>query len=321
MTYTRILATGSYLPDKVLTNADLAAMVDTSDEWIVERTGIKRRHIAGAHETSASMAAVAAQRALQQADLAPEEIELIIVATCTPDRFFPSTACLLQEKLGIKKALAAFDVSAACAGFIYALSICDQFIRNGVIKTALIVGSEVMSRIIDWSDRKVCVLFGDGAGAVIMRASDQAGIISSHLYAQGKYKDMLFLDNHHVAADKKDCVDYVHMQGHEVFKIAVNTLGAIVEETIQKSQFSKKDIDWLVPHQANLRIIKAAAKKLNMPLARVILTIAEHGNTSAASIPLALDAGIRDGRIQPGHMLLFEAFGGGLAWGSMLVRY
>lgn len=321
MNYARILATGSYLPERVLTNADLADMVDTSDAWITERTGIKHRHIAADHESSASMAAMAAESALNKAGLEPDALELIIVATCTPDRFFPSTACLLQEKLGIKKALPAFDVSAACAGFIYAMTISEQFIRSGVVKTALVAGSEVMSRIIDWNDRRVCVLFGDGAGAVVLQGGDHPGIISSHLYAQGKYKDMLYLDNRHTTAAKKNDLGYVHMRGHEVFKVAVNTLGAIVEETIEKSEYSKEDIDWLVPHQANLRIIKAAAKKLSMPLERVILTVTEHGNTSAASIPLALDVGIRDGRIQPGHLLLFEAFGGGLAWGSMLVKY
>ncbi|MEE9451937.1 MAG: beta-ketoacyl-ACP synthase III [Gammaproteobacteria bacterium] len=319
--YTRIISTGSYLPEKVLTNADLERMVSTSDAWITERTGIKRRHIAADDETSATMAAVAARRALEKINLDKNEIELIICATCTPDSFFPSTACLLQQKLGVQQKLPAFDVSAACAGFIYALSICDQFIRSGTIKTALVVGCEVMSRIIDWSDRKVCVLFGDGAGAVILQASDECGIISNHLYAQGQYKDLLYLNNSHTAAKKNNQSEYVHMQGHEVFKMAVNTLGAIVEEAIEKSDYEKKDIDWLVPHQANLRIIKAAAKKLNMPLERVILTVAEHGNTSAASIPLALDQGISDGRIQPGNLLLFEAFGGGLAWGSTLVRY
>lgn len=321
MTYARIIGTGSYLPEQVLTNADLEKRMDTSDEWIVSRTGIKSRRIAASQETTSSMAYEAAKNALAMAELSPEQLDLIIVATCTPERIFPSSACLVQQQLKITANIPAFDVSAACAGFIYALSIADSLIRTGAVRNALVVGSEVMSRIVDWSDRSSCILFGDGAGAVVLQASEQPGILSTSLHAQGQHKDLLFLPNDiaapHLASDNP----YVRMKGREVFKVAVTALGDIVEETLAANQLDKSAVDWLVPHQANLRIIEATAKKLNLPLERVILTVAEHGNTSAASIPLALDVGVRDGRIQSNHLILMEAFGGGLAWGGALVRF
>lgn len=322
MIFSRIIATGSYLPEKVLTNHDIEKLVNTTDDWIVGRTGIKRRHIADADETSATMALRAAEHALEKAGISREALDLIIVATCTPEQFFPSTACLVQQGLGIQKPLPAFDISAACAGFIYGLSIADQYIRSGIVKTALVIGSELMSRIVDWSDRKTCVLFGDGAGAVILSEGNQPGIILSKLLAHGKYKKLLYLANKATQHPQQSWIPpkYVQMEGHEVFKLAVNLVNDVVEQTIQESEYQKSDINWLVPHQANLRIIKAAARKLNMSMERVILTIEDHGNTSAASIPLALDHGIQANKIKPGHLLLFEAFGAGLAWGSTLLR-
>lgn len=318
--YTRIIGTGSYLPEKILTNADLERMVDTSDQWITDRTGIKTRHIAAENETLLSMVHTSAQRALENAKVDKDEIDLIIVATCTPDHFFPSMACLVQQSLGIKKNLIAFDVSVACAGFIYALSIADHFIRAGTVQKALVIGGELLSRIVDWNDRNTCILFGDGAGAIVVQSSTSPGIIDSNLSAQGEYKDLLFLDNGQTLPKHALRSQYVCMQGHEIFKLAVNKLYETVEKTIDESEYQRQDIDWLVPHQANLRIIKALAKKLNMPIERVILTIEGHGNTSAASIPLALDKGMSDGRIKSGDLILFEALGGGLAWGSMLVK-
>lgn len=316
-----IAGTGSYLPQKILTNADIAAFVDTSDEWIIERTGIKKRHVVAEHETAATMGLMAAEQALVAAQLSAQDIDLIIVATCTPDKFFPSTACLIQQRLNIQKSIPAFDLSAACAGFIYALTVAEQFIANGKIKNALVIGSEAMSRIIDWQDRSTCVLFGDGAGALILSASDTPGIISSHLHAQGKYQDLLFLPNNMAAPALRNDSPYLQMRGHEVFKLAVQALNDAVDEVLQHNNIKTKDIDWLVPHQANLRIIQAIAKRLQLPMEKVILTIAEHGNTSSASIPLALDVAIRDGRIKHGQALLMEGFGGGMAWGSVFVRY
>ncbi len=316
-----IAGTGSYLPQKILTNADIAAFVDTSDEWIIERTGIKQRHVVAEHETAATMGLMAAEHALAAAQLSAQDIDLIIVATCTPDKFFPSTACLIQQRLNIQKSIPAFDLSAACAGFIYALTVAEQFIANNKIKNALVIGSEAMSRIIDWQDRSTCVLFGDGAGALILSASDTPGIISSHLHAQGKYQDLLFLPNNIAAPALRNDSPYLQMRGHEVFKLAVQALDDAVDEVLQHNNIKTQDIDWLVPHQANLRIIQAIAKRLQLPMEKVILTIAEHGNTSSASIPLALDVAIRDGRIKHGQTLLMEGFGGGMAWGSVFVRY
>ncbi len=322
MTYSRIAGTGSYLPGKVLTNADLEKMVDTSDEWIFDRTGIRKRHIASDGETTCDLAEVASRHALEAAGVEPGEIDLIIVATTTPDKVFPSVACLLQQNLNIH-GCAAFDIQAVCSGFVYALGVADQFIRNGAARCALVVGADTLSRIIDWSDRSTCVLFGDGAGAVVLRASDEAGILSSHLHADGKYQELLMVPEgisqgyEQVQAGKA----YIHMQGSEVFKVAVNTLEKIVDETLEANGMAKHDIDWLVPHQANIRIIAATARKLGMSMERVVVTVGEHGNTSAASIPLALDVAVRDGRIQRGQTLMLEAFGGGFTWGSVLLRY
>ena len=322
MIYSRIIGTGSYLPVKVLTNHDLEKMVDTTDEWIINRTGIRERHIAAEGETSASMGEQAARRAIQAAGVAMQDIDLIIVATTTADQIFPSTACLVQERLGIH-GCAAFDVQAVCTGFVYALGIADKFVRTGAAQCALVIGSETLSRITDWTDRTTCVLFGDGAGAVVLAASDKPGIVSSHLHADGQYKDLL-----KVPAGISQGYDqvvkgtaYMKMEGSEVFKVAVNTLGRIVDETLAANNMKKSDIQWLVPHQANHRIIAATAKKLDMSMDHVVLTVDRHGNTSAASIPLAFDEAVRDGRIKPGDTVLMEAFGGGFTWGSVLLKY
>lgn len=320
--FSRIVGTGSYLPEKILTNHDLEKMVDTSDQWIVERTGIHQRHIAANEETTSDLALQAAKKAIEQAEVSHSEIDLIIVATTTPDRIFPSTACLLQEKLDIH-GCAAFDVQAVCTGFVYALSIADKFIKTGSAKCALVVGAEALSRIIDWKDRATCVLFGDGAGAVIVKASEEPGVLSTHLHADGQYKDLLTVN-----AGISENIDvfkngetYIQMKGNEVFKTAVNTLGSIVDETLSANNLKKSDIDWLVPHQANIRIIAATAKKLRMSMDSVVTTVGQHGNTSAASIPLAFDVAVRDGRIKPGETVLMEAFGGGFTWGSVLMKF
>jgi len=322
MIYSRITGTGSYLPEKILTNRDLEKMVDTTDQWIVERTGIHERHIAADGETTGSMAEQATRRALEAAGLRPEDIDLIVVATTTPDRIFPSTACLLQDRLDIH-GCAAFDVQAVCTGFVYGLAIADKFIRTGSHRRALVVGSETLSRIIDWNDRSTCVLFGDGAGAVIIESSDTPGIISTHLHADGQYKDLLTvpagISQGYDRVRKGEA--HLNMEGSEVFKVAVTTLGRIVDETLEANQLKKSDIQWLVPHQANVRIIAATAKKLGMPMDHVVLTVGHHGNTSAASIPLAFDTAVRDGRIQRGETVLMEAFGGGFTWGSVLLKY
>jgi 3-oxoacyl-[acyl-carrier-protein] synthase III len=320
MIYSSIRGTGSYVPETIITNEDLAKTVDTDHAWIVERTGIHSRSIAAPHETSASMAFEASLRAIAAAGILPTEIDLIIVATTTPDKVLPSTSCILQSKLGLS-GVPAFDLGAACAGFIYALSVADQFIKAGQYKTVLVVGAELMSSIVDWTDRSTCILFGDGAGAVILQASDKAGILSSHLHADGAYGDMLSVPTGLTNRADPASPTYVHMRGQEVFKFAVKALGDIVDETLAANQLDKSSIDWLIPHQANLRIIQATAKKLSMPMEKVILTIHKHANTSAASIPLALDEGVRDGRIQRGDTLLMEGIGGGFAWGSALVIY
>lgn len=314
--YSRILGTGGYLPEKILSNADLEKMVETSDQWILERTGISKRHIIADDETVSGMAEQAARRALAAANIAPEDLQLIIVATTTPDRIFPSTACILQQRLN-SQPCPAFDLGAACAGFIYGLSIADQYIKTGMISNALIVGCDALSRIVDWTDRSTCVLFSDGAGAVVLGASDVPGILATHIHADGRYKDLLYAPNRIGELTEPA---YIKMQGTDVFKIAVKTLEDIVDETLTKNNIDQSQIDWLVPHQANLRIIQATAKKLNLPMERVILTVQDQGNTSAASIPLALDHGVRDGRIKRGDTLLLEAFGAGFAWGSALLR-
>jgi 3-oxoacyl-[acyl-carrier-protein] synthase-3 len=321
MVYSKILGTGSYLPEKIITNADMEKIVETTSDWIVERTGIEQRHIAAEHESALSMAERAAKQAMQDAGILPADIGMIIIATTTPEKMFPSTACLLQQRLGIA-GCPAFDLnSTACAGFMYALSIADQFIKTGVIKNALVIGSEVMSRVVDWTDRTTCVLFGDGAGAVVIGASETPGILSTHLHADGTHKDVLSLQ---VSIGKPMDVEealFIKMTGNQLFKLAVNILGDLFDETLKANSLTKADIDWLVPHQANIRIIQAMAKKLDLPLERVAITLQEQGNTSSASIPLALDKAIRDGKIKRGDMLLLEGFGGGLAWGSALIRY
>ena len=320
--YSKIIGTGSYLPEKVLTNADLEKMVDTSDEWIRSRTGIEKRHIAAENETTCDLAEQAALNAITASGKKSEDIDLIIVATTTPDIIFPSTACLLQQRLDIH-GCPAFDIQAVCTGFIYAVSVADQFIKNGTAKCVLVVGAETMSRIIDWKDRDTCVLFGDGAGAVVLEASENAGILSTHIHADGKYEKLLCVPAG--ISSNRDLLKsdgaFVKMQGNEVFKMAVNTLGRIVDETLAANAMQKEDIDWLVPHQANTRIISATARKLGMSMDRVVLTVGQHGNTSAASVPLALDVAVRDGRIKENDTVLLEAFGGGFTWGSVLLRY
>lgn len=317
MTYSRIAGTGSYLPEYILTNAELERRVETSDEWIVTRTGIRERHIAAEQELTSDLALHASRNAIAAAGINLSEIDLIIVATTTPDQVFPSTACILQRKLGVS-GCPAFDIQAVCSGFVYALTTADQFIRSGAARCALVVGAETMSRITDWTDRSNCILWGDGAGAVILKASDVPGIISGHLHADGQYADML---NVPAGVSQKIGASTVQMEGNPVFKMAVNTLDQIVDETLEANGLQKSDIDWLVPHQANIRIIQATAKKLGMGMDRVVVTVGEHGNTSAASIPLALDVAVRDGRIQRGETVLMEAFGGGFTWGSVLLKF
>ncbi len=321
--YSRIIGTGSYLPEKVVTNADLEMMVETSDEWIRDRTGIRQRHVAAAGETTGDLALYAATHALDAAGVKASEIDLIVLGTTTPDIIFPSTACLLQHRLGAN-GCAAFDVNAACSGFIYALSIADKFIQSGTVRTALVVGSETLTRMIDWSDRGTCVLFGDGAGAVVLRADTEAGVLSTHLHADGGYKHLLYNPVGVSAGFKLDEPNAgvrVMMTGNEVFKVAVKTLDSVVEETLAANNLQKSDVDWLIPHQANLRIIQATAKRLDMPMERVVVTVDMHGNTSSASVPLALDLAVRSGRIERGQLVLLEAFGGGFTWGSALIRY
>ena len=323
MMYSRIAGTGSYLPEKVLTNADLEKLVDTSDEWIRTRTGIERRHIAAPDETSSSLAEHAARRALRSAGLTVEDVDFIVVGTTTPDLIFPNTGTLLQERLGIHNC-PSFSLETACSGFIYALSVADKFVRLGEAKCALVVGVECLSRIVDWTDRGTCVLFGDGAGAVVLTPSVEPGIVATHLHSDGRYKDLLYYP-YGVSSGfeqlKGGAPEGITMQGNDVFKVAVRTLSRLVDETLAKNGIDKHQIDWLVPHQANLRIIQSAADKLDMPMEKVIVTVQDHGNTSAASIPLALDTAVRDGRIRRGQLLLMETFGGGFTWGSALVRF
>ena len=318
MIYSRIVGTGGYLPERTMTNAELEALVETSDAWIRERTGIEKRHLASEGESCCDLAERASRLALEAAGIAPQELDLIVVATTTPDQFFPSTACLLQARLDVH-GCPAFDVQAVCTGFVYALSVADKFIRTGSARRALVVGSETFSRILDWTDRGTCVLFGDGAGAVVLEAAEEPGIVSTHLHADGAFKDLLQvpggIGNGH--PDR----NLVEMKGNEIFRLAVTTLGRIVDETLEANGLARRDLDWLIPHQANIRIIQATARKLDLPMERVVVTVAEHANTSAASIPLAFDQAVRDGRIRRGELLLMEAFGGGLTWGSVLVRY
>jgi 3-oxoacyl-[acyl-carrier-protein] synthase-3 len=323
MIYSRIAGTGRCLPQRVVTNSDLEKLVDTTDEWIRSRTGIQQRYIAGPGERPSTLGCEAAKRAMEAAGVTAADIDFIAVGTTTPEQAFPNVACLIQEQLGVH-GCPAMATEAACSGFVYALSVADKFIRCGEAKCALVVGVECLSRIVDWSDRTTCVLFGDGAGAVILKPSEEPGIIATHLHADGQYKELLFYP-YGVGSDipgwRDDKNAGIRMKGNEVFKVAVNTLSRLVDETLEKSGIDKSQIDWLVPHQANLRIIQAAARKLDLPMERVVVTVQDHGNTSAASIPLALDTAVRDGRIQRGQLLLLETFGGGLTWGSALVRY
>ena len=316
--YSRITGTGAYLPEKVLTNFDLEKMIDTSDEWIRTRTGIERRHIAAEDQATSDLAEQACRTALEAAGLTPADIDLVVVGTCTPDLVFPNVACLLQERMGMSGA--AFSIEAACSGFVYSLTVADQFIRSGQAKRALVSGAEVMSRIIDWTDRETCVLFGDGAGAVVLEAAEEPGILYSDLGADGRYRSLLYADSG-VSRVKEEGEATLMMKGNEVFKVAVRTLGGMVDRVLVDNDLEQGQIDWFVPHQANLRIISATARRLGLPMERVVLTVKEHGNTSAASIPMALDTAVRDGRIKPGDLVLMEAFGGGFTWGASLVRY
>lgn len=318
--YSRIAGTGKYLPERVLTNFDLEKMVETSDEWIRTRTGIERRHIAADEQATSDLAYEAARAALADAGLKPADIGLVIVGTTTPDLIFPNVACLVQEKLGIP-AGPAFSVEAACSGFVYALTVADQFLRIGGVRRALVIGAETMSRIIDWTDRETCVLFGDGAGAVVLEQSEEPGIIYSKLSADGRYRELLYASSGVSARPADPDESVLKMKGNEVFRVAVKTLESIVDQVVEENSLEKGEIDWLIPHQANIRIIQATAKRLRMPMDRVVLTVHEHGNTSAASVPMALDTAIKDGRVKRGDLLLFEAFGGGFTWGANLVRY
>lgn len=322
MIYSRIAGTGRYLPERVMTNFDLEKIVDTSDEWIRSRTGCERRHYASDEQTTSSLCIEAAKNAMEAASVSAEDIDLIVVGTTSPDLVFPNIGTLVQQALGIH-GCPAFSIEAACTGFIYALSTVDKFIRVGEAKCALVIGAEIITKLVDWSDRSTCVLFGDGAGAVIVTPSDEQGIISTQLGADGKYKDLLY----YPVGPSKDLIKAgtdevgIMMRGSEVFKVAVRTLGAVAEKALKTNNIDKDDLDWLIPHQANLRIIQATAKRLKLPMEKVIVTIQDHGNTSAASVPMALDVGVRDGRIQRGQLLLLEAFGGGFTWGSVLMRY
>ena len=320
--YSRIAGTGHYVPERILTNVELEKIVDTTDEWIRSRSGIEQRHIAADDQTTASLAIEAAKRAIAAAGITPEDIDFLVVGTTTPDLVFPNVGTIVQEALGIH-GCAAFSVEAACSGFIYALSIADKFVTSGESKNALVIGAETLSRITDWTDRSTCVLFGDGAGAVVLQPATEQGIISTHLHADGQYKDLLYAP---AGVSKRPQGDLkkefaIHMQGNEVFKLAVKTLGAVVKETLEANSLDHDALDWLVPHQANKRIIEATAKRLGMPMEKVILTVAKYGNTSAASVPMALDVAVRDGRIKRGDLLLLEAFGGGFTWGSALIRF
>jgi 3-oxoacyl-[acyl-carrier-protein] synthase III len=316
--YSRISGTGSYLPERIVTNRELESMVDTTDEWIRTRTGIERRHVAAPGETTVDLAEKAARRALEAANLAPEDVDFIAFGTTTPDLIFPNCAVLLQKRLGCLGG-PAFSLETACAGFMYALSIADKYVRCGESKRALVIGAETLSRITDWNDRGTAVLFADGAGAVVLEPASAPGILSTHLHADGRYHEMLYCGTGVSTGFSKPPA--IVMAGKEVFKVAVNKLGSVVDETLAANGLDRAALDWLVPHQANIRIIQATAQKLEMPLERVIVTVQDHGNTSAASVPLALDVGVRDGRIKRGELLLLEAFGGGFTWGSALVRY
>ncbi len=321
--FARIAGTGSYLPEKILSNDDLSKIVDTNDEWITARTGIRQRHIAADGETTSDLAFHAAVRALEAAGVDAGELDLIVVGTTTPDLIFPSVACLVQHRLGAN-GCAAFDVNAACSSFVYALTVADKFIRSGAAKTVLVIGAETLTRMIDWNDRTTCVLFGDGAGAVVLKADSETGILSTHMHADGGKKELLWNPvgvSVGFKPEEKNAGVRILMAGSDVFKHAVKALDSVVEETLEANGLDRHEIDWLIPHQANLRIIEATAKRLDMPMERVIVTVHKHGNTSAGSVPLALDEAVRSGKVQRGQLVLLEAFGGGFTWGSALLRY
>jgi 3-oxoacyl-[acyl-carrier-protein] synthase-3 len=321
--YARIAGTGHYLPPRILTNADLEQMVDTTDEWIRSRSGVERRHIAGPEDTSSTMAAAAAREAMAAAGVSAADVDFVAVGTTSPDLVFPNVGTLVQAQLGIHDC-PAFSVETACSGFVYALSIADKFLRLGEAQCALVIGVETITRVLDWTDRSTCVLFGDGAGAVVLTPAETPGILTTHLSADGQYKDLLCYPYGISSGFDKlraGAPAGIQMKGNEVFKVAVNTLSKLVDVTLAKANVRKEEIDWLIPHQANLRIIQAAARKLDMPMEKVVVTVQDHGNTSAASIPLALDVAVRDGRIRRGQLLLLETFGGGFTWGSALVRF
>ncbi|MDH5480274.1 MAG: ketoacyl-ACP synthase III [Nitrosomonas sp.] len=317
--YSKIIGTGGYLPEKILTNHDLENMVDTSDEWIRTRTGITQRHIASEEQVASDLALYASQNAMQAAGVTNSDIDLIIVATTTPDMVFPSTACILQEKLGIDNC-PAFDVQAVCSGFVYALATADMFVSTGKCRNALVVGSEIYSKILDWNDRSTCVLFGDGAGAVVLSQSEQPGILSTHIHASGSYSKVLSVPGN-IGGGKIQGTPYISMEGSTVFKFAVKVLEEVVHEAVAENNLQTSDIDWLIPHQANIRIIKSTAKKLGIPMDKVVTAVEKHGNTSAASIPLALDMAVRDGRIHSDQLVLLEGVGGGFTWGAVLLRW
>jgi len=321
MMYSRLIGSGSYLPEKVLTNEELESMVDTDHEWIMARTGIAERRIAADDEFTCDLAEKASKEAIQAAGVSAQDIDLIVVATTTADQVFPSTACLLQHRLGIEGP-PAFDVQAVCAGFMFALDIADKFIRTGSASCALVVGAETFSRIIDWSDRRTCILFGDGGGAVVLKADQQPGILSTHLHSDGRFKDLLCvpagISRNYQAIQSGTA--FTTMEGSEVFRWAVKAMADLVDETLAANSLDKEDVDWLIPHQANVRIINAVGRRAGFPAEKVIVTVEHHGNTSAASVPLALDESIRDGTIKPGDLVLMEGFGGGFTWGSALIR-
>ncbi|HWU69079.1 MAG TPA: beta-ketoacyl-ACP synthase III [Stenotrophobium sp.] len=319
MTNSRIIGTGSYLPERIVTNRDLSLTIDTSDEWIVSRTGIEARHVAADGEMTSDLALHAARNAMAAANVTVDDIDLIIVATTTPDMVFPSTACLLQAKLGVKQG-AAFDVQAVCTGFMYALATADLYVKSGQHRCALVVGAEVFSRLLDWNDRRTCVLFGDGAGAVVLRQADAPGILSSHLHADGSLAHILRVDGG-ISQGRIRGNPFLEMDGAAVFKLAVRVLGDCAGEALTHNGLGAADIDWLIPHQANMRIINAIASKIGVPPERVVTTVARHGNTSAASVPLALDTAVRDGRVKPGQLVMLQGVGGGMTWGSVLLRW
>ncbi len=318
--YSRITGTGSYLPIKILTNFDLEKIVETTHDWIMSRSGIIERHVAADDEMASDLGLHASRRAIEAAGISADQIDLIIVATTSPDKMFPSTACILQDKLGIKNCGAAFDIQAVCGGFVYALNTADLYIRGGQAKTALVVGAEVLSRMLDWSDRTTCVLFGDGAGAVVLQASETPGIVAGKLHADGRHQGMLKADGN-IRHGEIQGDPFIKMDGQAVFKFAVKVLSEVVEEVLAENNLQGSDIDWLVPHQANIRIMEATAKKLGLSMDNVVVTVAHHGNTSSASIPLALDTAVRGGRIKPGQNILLEAVGGGFTWGAVLIKW